>query len=245
MSVGRTMSHPRDIADEDITLAMDSTERRDLLIKLVNLSRETFGFYPDYFPYTISYPWIAAKLEQFSSGTKILDLGAGLTPLPLFSAEKGHFVDCVDGHSIVRTLPSQPDWNEWGFFDYGSLHANLKSHHCLISEFNPTQVFDVVCAVCCLAHMSRIVRRDVLSRSNRWLRKGGSFFLVIDLIPTTNFIWNISEGVEIEPHEEHGTVEDLLRELKANGFHIQEAKTVTKIWKSRTDLVLIHCDTSK
>ena len=35
-------------------------------------------------------------------------------------------------------------WNEWGFLDYGALHPNLKSHHCDITQFEPSGRFDVI-----------------------------------------------------------------------------------------------------
>ena len=68
---------------------------------------------------------------------RVLDIGAGMSPLPLFLAKRGMFVECVDKHPAVRVFPPQPDWTEWGFIDYGPLHPNLSSFHCDISEFCP------------------------------------------------------------------------------------------------------------
>lgn len=238
---GAAAAHPRDISDDDVSSAVASAARPDLLLQLIDISRRTFRFYPSYYPYTITYPWIASKLEALPTGAKILDIGAGLNPLPLFLAEKGSSVDCVDAHSLIRTLPSQPDWNEWGFFDYRQIHPNLTSHHSKIAEFTPPGSFDAIYSACVLAHMPHEVREDTVSRSRRWLRAGGILLFVIDLIPSTKYIWNFCAGLEVESPEEHGTTDDLLGQLTTLGFQINEARSIREIPKSRTDIFLVHC----
>src|SRR4051794_13415372 len=53
--------HPRDIDDEQLTLAAEAAERPELLRELVAIGRETFGFYPKHFTATLYYPWVAAR----------------------------------------------------------------------------------------------------------------------------------------------------------------------------------------
>jgi SAM-dependent methyltransferase len=233
--------HPRDITVEDLELAFAKSDRRDLLHELVKTSRRAFGFYPSQYSYTINYPWVAARLEDLPQRSRVLDIGAGLSPLPLWLAERGVLVDCVDSHPLVRTPPPREDWNEWGFFSYGQLHPNLAAHHCAIAEFAPSYHFDAIYSVCVIAHMPRAVRGDTLRRCRDWLQPGGRLLLAIDVIPSSDFLWNRSEGLEVEPPIQHGTVADVLDQLAELGFQMNESRVVRGVYKSRTDLLFIDC----
>src|SRR5262249_11687932 len=90
--------HPSDIGAGDLERAMGGPDRPDLLGRLVAPSRRAFGFYTQHYQHTINYPWLAARLEKLPPGARVLDIGAGLNPLPLFLAERGVSVDCVDKH---------------------------------------------------------------------------------------------------------------------------------------------------
>ncbi len=229
------------ISDSDLEEAMSKTESPNLLGSLVETSRRTFGFFTSHFPHIVNYPWIAAKLENLPAGSRVLDIGAGVSPLPIWMAEKAVLVETVDNHVNVRNLPAADDWNEWGFFDYGQLHEGLTSHHCAISEFTPVANFDAIYSICVLAHMPRAVREDTLRRCREWLLPGGRLLLTIDLIPATDFLWNRSEDREVEPPVVHGTISDILDQLVILGFQVNQCRTLRTVYKSRTDLLLIDC----
>jgi SAM-dependent methyltransferase len=231
----------RDMSEEDLSAALAASDRADRLCELVDVSRTAFGFFADQFTYTISYPWVAGRLEGLPAGSRVLDFGAGVSPMPLWLADRGALVDTVDNHPIMRTLPSVEDWNAWGFFDYGQLRPNMASHHCAIAEFTPVSRFDAVYSVCVLAHMPRATREDTLRRCHGWLRSGGRLLLTIDLIPATHFLWNRSEGREVEPLLVHGTVDELLHQLTSIGFQLNESRVLRTLPRSRTDLLLIDC----
>ena len=146
-----------------------------------------------------------------------------------------------DSHPVVRTRPPALDWNEWGFFDYGQVHRNLTAHHCTIADFKSSDTFDAVYSVGAIAHMTRAVREDALQRCRELLRPGGVLLLTADLIPSTDFMWNLSEGREVEPPAQHGTIADVSRQLTLLGFHINEARVHRMVPKSRTDLLFINC----
>jgi cyclopropane fatty-acyl-phospholipid synthase-like methyltransferase len=238
-----TPRHPRDISAADLEVAMAAQDNPDLLGQLVEISRSVFGFYPTYFPYTITYPWASERISRLPAGSHVLDIGAGVSPVPLYLATKGIVVECVDNSKHMRTLPATGAWNEWGFLDYGALHPNLKSHHCDITKFEPSGRFDVIYSIAVLAHMPRTVRENTLLRCRDWLKPPGSLLLVIDVIPSTDFIWNRSEGVEVESPIQHGTIDDLADELKRLGFRIHDWEVVRTVYKSRTDLLFIVCST--
>jgi SAM-dependent methyltransferase len=233
--------HPRDISEDDLSLAMAAAARPDLLGRLVDSSRRIFGFFPSHYHHTIGCPWVARMLEDLPRSYRVLDIGAGLSAVPVLLAEQGAIVDCVDSHAVVRTLPPSPDWNEWGFFDYGQLHPNLTAHHCAIGDFKTSDTFNAVYSVGAIAHMPRTVREDALQRCSALLRPGGVLLLTADLIPSTDFIWNFSEGREVETPEQHGTIDDVSRQLTLLGFQINEARVHRMVPKSRTDLLFINC----
>ncbi len=74
-----------------------------------------------------------------------------------------------------------------------------------------------------------------------WLRQGGIFLLAIDLIPSSDFLWNRSKAREVESVVKHGTIRDVLHQLTTLGFELNESKILRTVKKSRTDLALISC----
>jgi SAM-dependent methyltransferase len=234
-------AHPRDISAADLQVAMAARHNVDLLCRLVELSRGAFGFYPSHFPYTINYPWVIERLGQLPKGSRVLDIGAGVSPVPLFLAEKDILVDCVDNSRHIRTPPFDADWNEWGFLDYGALHRNLTAHHCDIAQFSPSTGFDAIYSIASLAHMTRTTRENTLHRCHHWLHPQGLLLLTIDVIPSSDFLWNRSEGLEVEPPIKHGTIDDVVHQLKQLGFRINESRIMRAVYKSRTDLLFIAC----
>ena len=99
-------------------------------------------------------PLVAARLRDLPPGSRLLDIGAGVTPVPLWLANRGMLVDCVDPHPVIRTLPAADDWNEWGFFDYSVVDARIQSYHRDAREHVPTQRYDRIYSVSALAHMT-------------------------------------------------------------------------------------------
>jgi hypothetical protein len=65
--------------------------------------------------------------------------------------------------------------------------------------------------------------------------------LTLALIAGTDFLWNLSSGAEFEPRAQHGTVDDLLRELLALDFRVADYRLVRKVHKSLSDFALIAC----
>jgi SAM-dependent methyltransferase len=232
---------PLGTEDSDLERAMALAERPELLNRLVEISRRAFGYYDSFYPYTIMYPWVASRLERLPAGSRVLDLGAGISPLPLFLGEAGVRVDCVDNNRVIRTLPETKDWTGWGFFDYSKLNPNLSGHHCSAEEFTPSGTFDAIYSVGMVAHMSRAIRQRTLQRCRTWLRPSGTLLLTIDVIPSSDFLWNRFEGLEVEPPICHGTVDDVLNELTGVGFQLNEWRVIRTVYKSRPDLLLIDC----
>lgn len=233
--------HPRDIPAAALSRAMEAVARPDLLHKLVGIARRTFGFFPNHHHHVIAYPWVARWLEEAPPLARILDIGAGLSGLPIFFAEAGAIVDCIDPHPVVRVPPFSADWNEWGFFDYGCLHPNLAAHHRAVAEFMPPHQYRFIYSAAVLAHLSALDRRNALRRCRDLMEGGAMLLMTLDLVPGTDLLWNRREGAEIESAERHGSVGELSRELADLDFHIEELRVHRIVPQSRTDLLFLRC----
>jgi len=223
-----------ELGDEDIRISLETAERPDLLRELFDTSRRAFGVNFRHYPHTINYPWILSRLETLPLESRVLDIGAGVSPLPVRLAEMGMFVDSVDNSDIIRTLPPSSDWNEWGFFDYGTLHRNIASHNCSAIEFQPWRRFDAIYSASSMAHFPSLARKGTLAMCWNWLKLGGRLVLTIDLIPNTDSIWNL--GGSDETADQHGTYRDVERELSGLGFNIDESRVLRDVRRSSTDL---------
>ena len=232
--------HPWDIPQSNLLLALAQTHRPDLLAHLISTSRSSFGFFTKHFAHTVNYVWLLERLEALPPGALVLDVGAGVSPLPLILSARGHTVHTIDQSQIARQLPPEPDWNEWGFLDYGSIDPRIQSVNCTARQYSPPVLFDRIYSISVLAHMTRSDRADTITRARRWLRPGGRALFSIDLIPSSDFIWNRSEGVEVSPPERHGTIFDLRGEFDAAGFHLTEFQTARGLHETRTDLLFVE-----
>ena len=102
--------------------------------------------------------------------------------------------------------------------------------------FTPAFKFDAIYSACVLAHLTRQARYTTLRNCREWLRPKGALLLAIDLIPSSDFLWNRVEGREVEPLLSHGTIHDLVKQLKGFEFDISELEYVRTVKNSRTDL---------
>jgi cyclopropane fatty-acyl-phospholipid synthase-like methyltransferase len=236
-----TTPHPHDLPAEDCEFALAASDRPDLLGELMQTSREAFGFYNVHFPHTINYPWAASNLEGLPADARVLDIGAGISPMPLYLARHGMRVDCVDYSDDIRTLPVRDDWNEWGFFDYRILHNNLASYNCDILDFSPPNKYDAIYSISVLAHFLAAEREAALRLCKSWFAPDGLLLLALDLVPSTDFLWNFSGREEFESRSQHGTVHDVRQQLVDLGLHVTEFRITRAVYKSRTDLAFIRC----
>lgn len=237
---GADQRHPSDLSEADVARAISDSHRPDLLRELIATSRGAFGFFTKRFAYTINYPWVLERLEALPAGSAVLEVGAGLNPLPLALARRGLQTDCIDGNATICRFPIAPEWSEWGFFDYAVLDSRIRSFNCRARDFEPVNLYDRIYSVCVLTHMSRVERNETLRLMRTWLRQGGRMLLAVDVIPASDFLWNRSQGREIAPPEEHGLISDFLASLAGLGFRITERKMVRGLHNSRTDLLFVE-----
>ena len=209
-----------------------------LLDELRNLSKHKLGFFPVTSSRAIEYPWFAERLRRCSQ-KRILDVGAGVSVLPIWLASHGAKVITVDSHPCVRNLSSQSGWNEWGFLNYGLLDPRLESHNVSITDFRPRDHFDYIYSVSVIEHMPRAVRIQAIARMATLLRANAVMLLSIDLIPETELLWNMSEGQIVDDSEAHGSLYDLRVEIENTGLTITECNVRREIKDSRTDIAFL------
>jgi 2-polyprenyl-3-methyl-5-hydroxy-6-metoxy-1,4-benzoquinol methylase len=229
--------HPRDISREALAAGLAMTVRPDLLQAIVALSRRYLGFFTSHFSRTLEYPWILQRLEGHPPG-RLLDIGAGVCPVPLALAEAGHRITTVDPHLLKRSPENRGEWNEWGFLDYRQLHPNITSKHMRVEDIFLWRKFDVVYSISVVEYMPATVRRKIFAKAAQWLAQGGLLLLTLDLFPMTEELWNRSEGAIVD-RGGHGSVADICRELMDNGFGIDCTDYFRSMPESTVDVVCI------
>jgi 2-polyprenyl-3-methyl-5-hydroxy-6-metoxy-1,4-benzoquinol methylase len=232
-------ANPHDIALPSLMQGVAVSPTPALLGKLAALSRDALGFFPRTTIRMIEYPWVAARL-QAAVGLRILDVGAGISVVPLWLATIGARVVTVDGHPLIRDpLSNRSGWNEWGYLDYHALDPRIQSENCLVQALDTSDSFDVIYSVSVIEHMPAAARRNAVATCARLLVPGGRLLLTLDLVPGTEALWTLSEGVVVDPDTPHGTIGDFLQELADCGFHVAEQTLVRNIPDSRTDLLML------
>jgi 2-polyprenyl-3-methyl-5-hydroxy-6-metoxy-1,4-benzoquinol methylase len=233
--------HKNDLPIEVFREILPYVERKDLLRLIIDASRNRLGFYTKTAIRAIEYPWVLEKLAE-ANPTEIVDIGAGVSPLPIILAEKGYSVNTIDFHPIKREFDTQSEWNEWGFLDYSLIVPTIKSFNLDILKYHPKKWVDVIYSVSVVEHMPKKTWEQLIKRAAEWLRLGGRFIITLDLIPGTELLWNISEGVEVEQIAQHGNLYDFRESLRINNFIENDFRIVRNIPTSKTDLALLDCE---
>ena len=237
----KKMKHAEnDIADETLQSILNSIPFPSLLMNLVQISRQHFGWYTKHVPRVYEYPWIIEHIQTIKDKT-FLDIGAGVSPLPIFLAECGARIITVDNSANIRNLEKDPlEWDEWGFFDYSILNKNIKSFNMQILEAQfEDKFFDCIYSVSVIEHMTKSTRKLLWKKISRWIKDDGWLLLTVDLIPQTENLWNYCAGQIVEDVEQHGSLSDLKTEMANEGFILKECTFQTQIPGSRVDLCLL------
>ena len=192
-------SHPRDISSHDLDAMLALTPHREALRELVACGREHIGFFPAHNPRALEYPWVLANMPAPLAGVRILDVGAGVNPLPFALAQRGARVVTVDNHPLQRDPGQRAQWNEWGFLDYSQVDGRIASLHVAYEEFPDSMTFDCIYSVSVIEHVPCVVRKAWVRQFATQLATGGVLLLTVDLSPGTNLLWNLSEGKVVEP----------------------------------------------
>lgn len=232
-----------DIGDENLRSALARSMAPQILSELVILSRSLFGWFSKCQTRCDEYVWISSSYSHFHN-MLFLDIGSGVSPLPVYFANQGHTVLTIDSSDIQRVPGNgEIDWNGWGFLDYSLLHKNISSINGDATDSTlDGQMFNLCYSVSVIEHLTAASRRKLLSSLKERIMPGGSLMLTVDLVPETNKLWNMAQGQLVEPQEIHGELDDLIRELLQCGFYLVESKILRNYPdEPRTDVGYIHC----
>ena len=117
---------------------------------LVGSQRPPQGFYPSqHWSRVFEYPWAIERLtESLGSieGKKILDIGSGISPLPVYLARHGAEVTCIDTHPV-------------GLPGVKSIEMDAREWHC-------QEKFD---AITCISTVEHIPGVDLVKLFKQWM----------------------------------------------------------------------------
>jgi protein-L-isoaspartate O-methyltransferase len=229
-----------DIADADLERMLALTEHPAALREIVAISRAKLGFYPRHKPRSMEYPWILGNAPQPLRGARVLDVGAGLNPLPFALADRGASVFTLDNHRVVRTLEGREDWNEWGFLDYAVLDPRIVSIHRAYESWTAPAPFDLIYSVSVIEHVPAAVRAAWIASFAAQTRPGGTLLLTVDVIAGSDDLWNYSEGLLVEERAAHGDVRRLCEEVERSGFAIASFEVRRELPDSVVDAAFLR-----
>lgn len=225
-----------DIGEEKLRQALASSEYPDILLKLTNISRNQFGWFTKNASRIYEYPWLIKQIIE-PKGKIILDIGAGITPLPIYLAENGAKIITVDNHKLIRKLnEDRSSWNEWGFLDYSTINENIKSTNTEIQKtIFSNNYFDYIYSISVIEHIKANIRKEIWKNVSKWIKKNGMLLLTVDLVKGTEKLWNFSEDKIVDDQDEHGNLKDLEIEICENGFELSKCDLIRNIVDSRVD----------
>lgn len=227
-----------DLAEEQLRELETLTQYPSTLDEVRQTSRAAFGWFTKQEARSLEYPWVV-EFSGDVAGKRVIDLGAGVSPVPLVLADRGADVTTVDYMPAdSRQLDTR---DEWGFLDYSTIRSTITSINGDATKVELDRAgYDVVMSISVIEHMPAEVRRRVLARAAEWVRPGGRLVLTIDLQPNSNELWNLDRGETVDPPAQHGTLTDLEDEIVAVGFELVRVEIVR--WASdtrRTDLAFL------
>lgn len=200
----------------------------------------TLGFYPDHEPRLWEYPTVAGLMRaHVDPGGRLLDIGAGVTPLVPYLGKVGFQVETVDPSPVVRQWPPADDWNEWDFLDYAAAGLARRSWNCTLDRLPAGPTFDGAYSVSVVEHLPAHDRRALVGEIAGRVKLGGLVVLTIDLVRDTDVLWNRSRGVEVEDPARHGTIGDVVVEAAERGLEVVRVDRVRHWGRAEVDIGLV------
>jgi hypothetical protein len=232
--------HPRDFSPATLDPLIARHPDPLALAALRLQARRTTGFYPDHAPRLWEYPVVARLISDgLPAGSRLVDVGAGVTPLAPYLTSLGFVVDTVDPSPNRRVWPPQPDWNEWDFLDYAAVGLAHRSWNCTLDELPARPPFDGAYSVSVIEHLPASARRSLLAAIAARVREGGLVVLTIDLVRGADDLWNRNLGVEVEDLSTHGTLPDVIQECAAVGLEQVDQQVVRDWGDTSVDIGLL------
>jgi hypothetical protein len=232
--------HPRDFGSPTLAPLIARHPDPHTLLELRVHALGTTGFYPDHAPRLWEYPVVAGLVAaHLPRGSRLVDVGAGVTPLAPYLTSRGYVVETVDPSAVVRRWPPQPDWNEWDYLDYGAAGLAHRSWNCTLDQLPTEPPFDGAYSISVIEHLPANIRRCLLRDIAARTALGGLVVLTIDLVRGSDDLWNRNLGVVVERSADHGTFDDIVSECAAVGLETFSKETVRDWGDTSVDIGLL------
>ena len=189
-------------------------------VAVQKLSREIFGW-ATYHPTRLwEYPWVLREVQRRLSGRArtAVDFGAGKSPVPVGLTRLGLL--CIVADPGVETDGRRPG-GEWEWTDYARWGIETKRAGIEDAVVEPESLGFAV-SVSVIEHVPADVRRQGVRQLAAALEPDGAAVLTVDLVDHTNHLSRWCLGQEVEPADEHGTVDDLIREAADAGLTLEK-----------------------
>ena len=220
--------HPRDYSSTTLESVVGRHPDPVGLIAIRLDAWRTHGFYPDHASRLWEYPVVTGLLrDELAPESRIVDVGAGISPLVPYLGRLGYVIDTVDPSPVRRTWPPKPDCNEWGFLDYADAGLAHRSWNCTLEELPPEPPFDGAYSVSVIQDLRAADRRALITEIATRVRPGGLVVLTIDLVRDGDDLWNRNHGVQVEEPTHHGTIADVVAEAAACGLELLRIRAGT------------------
>jgi hypothetical protein len=232
--------HPRDFSPTTLDPLIARHPDPPTLAIMRLHARRTTTFFPDHAPRLWEYPVVARLMtDELPAGSRLVDIGAGVTPVAPYLTGRGFVVDTVDPSPNRRVWPPEPDWNEWDFLDYGAVGLAHRSWNCTLDQLPTRPLFDGAYSVSVIEHVRAAERRAMLADIATRVREGGLVVLTIDLVRGADDLWNRNLGVEVEDLAIHGALTDVIQEGAAVGLELIDRQVVREWGDTAVDIGLL------
>ena len=232
--------HPRDFPSETLEPLVHRIPDPVGLMEMRLQARQTTGFYPDHSPRLWEYPVVATLIgDHLPPGSRLIDVGAGVSPLAPYLTGRGYLVDTVDPSTIERTWSDHSDWNEWHFLDYAATGLAHRSWNCTLADVPLRPLVDGIYSVSVIEHVPAAARRALLQDISDRTRLDGLVVLTIDLMRGRDDLWNHNLGVEVEDPAVHGSFENVIAECAEVGLALVHSEAVREWPGTHVDIGLL------
>jgi 2-polyprenyl-3-methyl-5-hydroxy-6-metoxy-1,4-benzoquinol methylase len=231
-------ANSRNIDESQLSVLRALTPYPDCLDELVERARSTIGFFTKHATRSIEYPWVVNILERYNV-KNVLDIGAGVSVLPIRFADSGMSVVTVDYSKMIRTQETLGNWTEWGFLDYSMFNSSIRSFNTELAKVQVADSFDACYSVSVLEHMPKAARQSMIKSAAQKVRLGGLMALTLDLVPKTFNLWNRDRGKIVEDPILHGDLHAFLDDAHQVGWMLEHLEIVRAIPDSVTDIAML------
>jgi len=204
------------------------------------MGQRVLGFFADDVARVWEYPvTVRFVLDHLALGSRVLDVGAGITPVAPFLTSRGYVVETVDPSTIRRVWPPAADWDELGFLDYAEAGLAHRSWNCPLGEIAQTPDFDGVLSINDMEKVPETGRRALLRDIATRLRVGGMMILAVELERGGMTLRNQNRGERVDESARRGTLDDVLAEGSSVGFELVHSEVVREWGDAEVDIGLI------